>query len=225
MSLTASFTIVAAPRRSIAPVFLYSPLTAADEKIPLSVVRVNNKPQHLVFWSHFGHLLSKHRHLPVESRKWPCLARCRAVCVALESGQNSCPRPLLVPLSKGSPSPASSQGAGLVQNRATPVRIVDIGDVSRGDFGLLGISSRGTAEKAALVQARRALRFEGNSPSPCAQGFAEAVIGLDDPVKPEGTDIHWRLNHDVLRARLCQSASLPTASFWLRPVACVNEVG
>jgi hypothetical protein len=26
--------------------------TAADEKIPLSVVRVNCKPQHLVFWSH-----------------------------------------------------------------------------------------------------------------------------------------------------------------------------
>ena len=27
----------------------YSPFTAADEKIPLSMVRVNNKPQHLVF--------------------------------------------------------------------------------------------------------------------------------------------------------------------------------
>jgi hypothetical protein len=28
---------------------LYNPLTAADEKIPLPVVHVNNKPQYLVF--------------------------------------------------------------------------------------------------------------------------------------------------------------------------------
>jgi ACR3 family arsenite efflux pump ArsB len=75
MSQAASFRIIAAPRRSIAPVFLYSPLTAADEKIPLSVVRVNNKPQHIVFCWYFAHLLSKPRHLPVESRKWPCLTR------------------------------------------------------------------------------------------------------------------------------------------------------
>jgi len=31
------------------PEIHYSPLTAADEKIPLSMVHVNNKPQHLVF--------------------------------------------------------------------------------------------------------------------------------------------------------------------------------
>jgi hypothetical protein len=29
--------------------FVNSPFTAADEKIPLSMVRVKNKPQHLVF--------------------------------------------------------------------------------------------------------------------------------------------------------------------------------
>jgi hypothetical protein len=34
---------------SIRPGFHYSLLMAANEKIPLSVVRVNNKPQHLVF--------------------------------------------------------------------------------------------------------------------------------------------------------------------------------
>jgi len=31
------------------PEFRYSPFTAADEKIPLSMVHVNYKPQHLVF--------------------------------------------------------------------------------------------------------------------------------------------------------------------------------
>jgi hypothetical protein len=91
------------------------------------MVRVNNKPQHLVFCWYFAHLLSKHRHLPVESRKRPCLARSRAVCFALKPGQISGPGPIPVPLFKGSPSKAPSQGAGLVQNGASAVRIVDIG--------------------------------------------------------------------------------------------------
>jgi hypothetical protein len=38
----------------------YNPLTAADEKIPLSVVLVNKKPQHIVFCLFLGHPLSKH---------------------------------------------------------------------------------------------------------------------------------------------------------------------
>jgi len=130
MSQAASFRIIAAPRRSRAPVFLYSPLTAADEKIPLSVVRVNNKPQHLVFCWHFAHLLSKHRHLPVESCKRPCLTRRRAVCFALKSGLRVGPWSIPVPLSKVSPSRTLSQGAGVVQNRACPVRIVEIGDIT-----------------------------------------------------------------------------------------------
>jgi hypothetical protein len=49
--------------------FLYSPITAADEKIPLSMVRVNKKPQHIVFCLHSPHQFSKSRHLPVESSK------------------------------------------------------------------------------------------------------------------------------------------------------------
>ena len=106
--------------------FHYSPFKAADEKIPLSMVRVNNKPQHLVFCWCFTHLLSKHCRLPVESRKQPCLARCRAVRFALKSGQIAGPRPIPVPPSEGSPSQAPSQGAELVQNRPSPVRIVDI---------------------------------------------------------------------------------------------------
>ena len=112
------------------------------------MVRVNNKPQHLVFCWYFAHLLSKHRHLPVESRKRPCLARCRAVCFALKSRQISGRGPLPVPLSKRSPSLAPSQGAELVQNRASPVRIVDIGDRSpaqlpaAGNFKPAGWSTR-----------------------------------------------------------------------------------
>jgi len=53
----------------------YNPITAADEKIPLPVVHVNNKPQYLVFGSHSPHPVAKHRHLPVESSKKPCPAR------------------------------------------------------------------------------------------------------------------------------------------------------
>jgi hypothetical protein len=53
----------------------YNPLTAADEKIPLPVVHVNNKPQYLVFRCHSLHLFAKYGHLPVESSKQPCPAR------------------------------------------------------------------------------------------------------------------------------------------------------
>jgi hypothetical protein len=47
--------------------FVYSHITAADEKIPLSVVDVNKKPQYLVFSLHFGYPVSKQRQLVVES--------------------------------------------------------------------------------------------------------------------------------------------------------------
>jgi len=62
-----------------APAFFNSPFTAADENLPLSMVRVKNKPQHLVFCSHFPHQPFKHRHLPVETSNRPCPAR---VCCA-----------------------------------------------------------------------------------------------------------------------------------------------
>jgi hypothetical protein len=45
----------------------YNPLTAADEKITLSVGHVNNKPQYLVFSLQLWHLLRKQRQSPVES--------------------------------------------------------------------------------------------------------------------------------------------------------------
>jgi hypothetical protein len=44
----ANSLVSATSRRLFAPVH-YNSLTAADEKVPLSVVQVNNKPQYLVF--------------------------------------------------------------------------------------------------------------------------------------------------------------------------------
>ena len=51
--------------------FRYSPFTAADEKIPLSMVHVNRKPQYLVFCLRSLHLPAKHGQLPVESSRIP----------------------------------------------------------------------------------------------------------------------------------------------------------
>ena len=59
--------------------------TAADENLPLSMVRVKNKPQHLVFSSHFVHQLSKPRPLPVETSIQPCWSR---VSMAVENDSN-----------------------------------------------------------------------------------------------------------------------------------------
>jgi hypothetical protein len=53
----------------------YNLFTVADEKIPLSVVHVNNKPQYLVFSLRSLHPLAKHWELAVESSKSPCRAR------------------------------------------------------------------------------------------------------------------------------------------------------
>jgi hypothetical protein len=53
----------------------YCLFTAADEKIALSVVRVNTKPQYLVFDVHFLHLASKHKDLRVESSQRSCAER------------------------------------------------------------------------------------------------------------------------------------------------------
>lgn len=53
----------------------YNPLKAADEKIPLPVVHVNNKPQYLVFPLHSAHPTAKQRHFPVETSKSPFFMR------------------------------------------------------------------------------------------------------------------------------------------------------
>jgi hypothetical protein len=49
----------------------YNLLTAADEKIALPVVYVNNKPQYIVFLQRLQYPTAKHGHLPVESSKPP----------------------------------------------------------------------------------------------------------------------------------------------------------
>jgi hypothetical protein len=50
----------------------YSPLTAADEKIPLSMVPVNRKPQHLVLSGYLSHPVAKHGEIACGKLKKPC---------------------------------------------------------------------------------------------------------------------------------------------------------
>jgi hypothetical protein len=78
LECTTESRLSAASRRIVTPVFHYNSITAADEKIPLSMVHVNKKPQYLVFCLHFPHQPSKYSHLPVESSKWPCGTRISA---------------------------------------------------------------------------------------------------------------------------------------------------
>jgi hypothetical protein len=63
------------PAGLLSPEFCYKRLIAADEKIPLSVVSVKKKPQHLVFICESEHQLAKHGHLPVESSNAASRAR------------------------------------------------------------------------------------------------------------------------------------------------------
>jgi len=71
------------------PGFLYSPFTAVDEKIPLSMVQVNSKPQYLVFSSHSQLLLAdsgsgsqKIGQFCCGKRKQPCQTRLWQVEIA-----------------------------------------------------------------------------------------------------------------------------------------------
>jgi hypothetical protein len=70
--MTANLIVLAALRRRFHAGKHYNPLTAADDKVTLSVVLVNKKPQYLVFCYHSAHPLPKQRQLPVESCKQPC---------------------------------------------------------------------------------------------------------------------------------------------------------
>jgi hypothetical protein len=56
---TASSLFSAASQWNVHTGDRYNPFKAADEKVPLSVVDVNIKPQHLVFCSRFGHQVCK----------------------------------------------------------------------------------------------------------------------------------------------------------------------
>jgi hypothetical protein len=78
------------------------------------MVRVNIKPQHLVFCSHSAHLLAKHRHLPVESSERPRAERGSG----LPSVRIADCRPRSQPPAltfQPSPMPRPQQDAGSVQ--------------------------------------------------------------------------------------------------------------
>ena len=113
-----------------APVFFNSLFTAADENLPLSMVRVKNKPQHLVFCSHFPHQPFKHRHSPVETSNQPCLARVCPVKFAPNSGQqqggSNVPISQFDPCPNPSPAGTPAQDAEPVHFRGSSVQVVDI---------------------------------------------------------------------------------------------------
>lgn len=126
-SLSGFFSVVASNYR-------YNLFTAADEKIPLSVVRVNKKPQYLVFSLHFPHQPAKYGQLPVESSKKPRDTRTSAqsstLCLMhIQWFQARRLRPLRSPSPsqiKPSPTPHPSQDAKSVHFPRTPVRSVEI---------------------------------------------------------------------------------------------------
>ncbi|MGA8731167.1 MAG: hypothetical protein WB608_20585 [Terracidiphilus sp.] len=68
----------------------YSPFTAAVEKIPLSVVHVNRKPQHLVFCSHLRALASKFGHSACGKLKRPYRTRVLGPRIAPNPVQTRC---------------------------------------------------------------------------------------------------------------------------------------
>src|ERR1035437_4087761 len=84
-----------------------NPFKAADEKVPLSVVHVNKKPQHLSFCLRSRHQIAKQRHLPVESSKGPCETRVSSCQICPKTGASSNPQlhqpqnPSLVPAGAG----------------------------------------------------------------------------------------------------------------------------
>jgi hypothetical protein len=92
---TAIFLNPGGPSCEIGDRFGYNPFTAAVEKIALSMVHVNLKPQHLVFWSHTRHQSAKHRHLPVESSEHPRPARIFCFPTASKPVHSTVSRPTL----------------------------------------------------------------------------------------------------------------------------------
>ena len=112
-----------------APGILYSPFTAADEKIPLSIGQVNCKPQYLVFSSHLQHCVTKLGHLACGKRKGPTVD---AVFVVQDWPGTRQRRVDVHPghfLSLCSPED-EVQGLKPVQIRSEIVRILDIYSVS-----------------------------------------------------------------------------------------------
>ena len=166
-----------------APVFFNSLFTAADENLPLCMVRVKNKPQHLVFCSHFPHLLSKPRHLPVETSIQPCLSQVSGVRLASILGHREVPSrtptPVLAPCLNPSPRRTPAQGAGPVHFAGTSVQVVDIRAIRFGIPALGALSApvspharpfrAGTHCRAFLGFLGRVISLSGTNSNPCAQ--------------------------------------------------------
>jgi hypothetical protein len=111
----------------------YDPFSAADEKIPLSVVQVNNKPPYLVFCSHSQHLFSKQRRISVESvnslsGRWLSRAALHPTPGKPEF------LPTATSMNKVSLRRDKGQEAETVQFGRLPVRVVEIKDASS-EFG------------------------------------------------------------------------------------------
>ena len=93
------------------PGFLYSPFTAADEKIPLSIGQVNSKPQYLVFSSHLQHPPAKPGQSACGKPEMPCRTRLSSDKTASNPVQTpSFPRRFVSP-PKPMPHSARKQGA------------------------------------------------------------------------------------------------------------------
>lgn len=109
----------------VPPGFLYSPFTAADEKIPLSIGQVNSKPQYLVFSSHLLDELTKHSDSRCGKRKFPTPERLFSLRIARNSVQIAihCRSGTQTSLCSSEDTP---QGMETVQIRLEIVRIVDI---------------------------------------------------------------------------------------------------
>jgi hypothetical protein len=106
----------------VPPGFLYSPFTAADEKIPLSMGQVNCKPQYLVFSSHLLDELTKHGDSRCGKRKFPSPVRLFSLRTARNLVQIALRRPSDTPTSLCS-AEYEAQGMETVQIRCEIVRI------------------------------------------------------------------------------------------------------
>ena len=124
---TAKYSVISGSPAGIHAEIHYNPFTAADEKVPLSVVLVNKKPQHLVFCLFLGHPLSKQRGLPVESSRHPCGTRISGTPLCLKFGAGSTSMAASRPTSKPSPRRGDGQDAETVQFWGLGCADVEIG--------------------------------------------------------------------------------------------------
>jgi hypothetical protein len=152
------------------------------------MVRVKNKPQHLVFCSHFGHLTSKPGHLPVESLRRPYRMRARVVGVPSDlphiQGNPRGPIHDLQPLSKPSLWPGSAQGAESVHSYESSCAHVD----------KTGRPNRGRVPSA-LGSSRNCLRESAGNrlgPNSCRVTYFDFSNGVTKVTREPASNRHFR---------------------------------